>query len=159
GKRKRRTVYGATKAEVQERLRQLQTDAAAGRLSDVGTLTVGQYLQRWLTTKKPTVATHTFIPYERDCNRYLVPYLGGVQLANLPAVRGEKLYPAWAGAGVSPRMRRKAGPPLRVARPPPAPPLPLTPHTPAADVPKPRHEPEDMQVLDPDQVSRFLAAA
>src|SRR5262249_54540026 len=38
-------------------------------------------------------------------------------------------------------------------------PLRLIPHNPAADVPKPRHHPKEMQILDPDQVAKFLAAA
>jgi integrase len=159
GKRKRISVYGATKAEVQEKLRQLQTDAATGRLSDAGNLTVGQFLDRWLATTKPTVATHTFIPYERDCRLYLVPHLGGVKLAKLTALHVEKLYTDLTAAGVSSSMQRKAGTTLRVALQHAVHPLHLIPHNPAADVPKPRHEPEDMQVLDPEQVSRFLAAA
>src|SRR5581483_11189652 len=48
GKRKRRTVYGATKQEVVEKLDQLRGDARAGTLPDAGGLTVGQLLDRWL---------------------------------------------------------------------------------------------------------------
>jgi hypothetical protein len=46
GTRKRRVVYGATKLEVQEKLRQLQTEALTGTLSNAGRLTVGDYLER-----------------------------------------------------------------------------------------------------------------
>jgi integrase len=48
GKRRRKTVYGQTKAEVQEKLRRLHLDALTGNPSDTGRLSVGEYLQRWL---------------------------------------------------------------------------------------------------------------
>jgi integrase len=125
----------------------------------VGRLTVGEYLGQWLKAKKPTVATHTYLPYERDCNRYLTPHLGGVRLAKLTALHVQNLYAKLTEAGVSPSMQKKAGTTLRVALQHAVHPLRLIPHNPAADVPKPRHEPDEMQVLDPDQVSRFLSAA
>jgi integrase len=97
--------------------------------------------------------------FSRDCNRYLIPHLGGVKLAKLTALHVEQLYSVLAAGGVSASMRRKAGTTLRVALQHAVHPLHLIAHNPAADVPKHRHEPEDMQVLDPNQVSRFLMAA
>ncbi|MEO2089760.1 MAG: site-specific integrase, partial [Gemmataceae bacterium] len=44
GKRQQRSVYGKTKADVQEKLRKLQNDAAGGQLAEPASVTVGQYL-------------------------------------------------------------------------------------------------------------------
>jgi integrase len=159
GKRKRKTVYGQSKAEVQEKLRRLQAAASSGQINDAGRLTLAEYLPRWLEAKKPTVATHTYLPYERDCNLYLIPYLGGVQLAKLAALHVEQLYADLTRDGVSASMQRKAGTTLRVALQHAVYPLKLIPHNPASDVPKPRHRPDEMTALDPDQVGRLLAAA
>ena len=46
GKRRRRTVYGATKAEAQQKLREAQNSGAPV----VPRLTVGEWLDRWLET-------------------------------------------------------------------------------------------------------------
>jgi integrase len=159
GKRKRKTIYGTRKAEVQDKLRRLQTAAASGQLSEVGRLTIGEYLPRWLETKKPTVATHTHIAYERDCRLYLIPHLGGIHLAKISALHVEQLYADLTKAGVSASMQRKAGVTLRAALQHAVYPLKLIPHNPAADVPKPRHTPDEMTALDPEQVGRFLSAA
>src|SRR5262249_32473224 len=85
-------------------------------------------------------------------------YLGGIKLSKMTALHVQKLYADLAAAGVSPSMQRKAGVTLGVAlqravR------LRLIPHNVARDVPKPKHTPEEMQVLDPDQVQWFLAEA
>jgi integrase len=159
GKRKRKVVYGRMKGEVQEKLRELQNSAASGQITEPSKMKVGEYLPRWLESKKGTVATHTYLPYERDCNRYLIPHLGGVRLAELTALHVEKLYGDLGAAKVSPAMQRKAGTTLRTALQHAVHPLGLIRHNPAADVPKPRHTPEEMQVLDPDQVQQFLEAA
>lgn len=41
----RKTVYGASKAEVGEKLRKLQAEHDAGRLVDAEEITTGEYLQ------------------------------------------------------------------------------------------------------------------
>jgi integrase len=158
GKRKRRVLYGATKGEVQEKLRKLQTSVDNGRIPEPGALTVAQFLTRWLESIKPTVATHTYLPYERDCNRYLTPHLGGVKLDKLTALHVQKLYADLTAAGVSAAMQRKAGVTLGVAMQS-AVTLRLIPYNVARDVKKPRHTSEEMQVLDLDQAQRFLAEA
>jgi integrase len=119
---------------------------------------VGQLLRTWLAAIKPTVAGTTHVVYERDCKNALLPHLGGVKLAKLTALHVQKLYGDLATAGVSSCMQRKAGVTLGVAlqhaiR------LKLIPHNVARDVKKPRHVPEEMQVLDPAQVQLFLRVA
>jgi integrase len=159
GKRRRRKRTGSTKAEVLERLRKLQDQAESGHLPEVSQLTVKQYLDHWLELKKSKVAPATVQSYDRDCRLYLVPHLGRMQLSKLVPVHVERLYQDLTVAGVSAAMQRKAGVTLRVALQHAVYPGKLLVSNPAAAVKKPRHEPEEMQVLDPDQVVRFLDAA
>jgi integrase len=158
GKRKRRTVYGDTKQEVQEKLRKLQADAAGGMLCEVRQVTVRQYLERWLKSVKPTVQPNTFDPYQRHCNRHIIPKLGNHKMGQLAPVHVEGLYKDLMADGVSAALTRKVGTTLTIAlgeavR------LKVIPYNPAADIRKPKAEKPEMQVLDPDQVAVFLAEA
>src|SRR5262249_42756177 len=76
GKRRRKTVYGKTKAEVQEKLRETQTDLKQGVDISAGQITLAQWLTRWLVMVKPTVEPNTYGPYERHVRLHIVPLLG-----------------------------------------------------------------------------------
>lgn len=158
GKRKRRTVYGKSKADVQTKVRELQAMAETN-VADAGNVRVGEFLQRWLAMKIGTVQHHTYTPYADHVRRYLIPHLGQVKLAKLSSLHVEGLYTALTAAGVSAAMQRKAGTTLRCALQHAVHPLRLIPHNPAVAVKKPRHTAPEMQVLDPDQVQQLLAAA
>src|SRR5438270_13946661 len=76
GKRKRRVLYGASKAEVQEKLRQVQTDAVSGHLPEAGALTVKQWLERWLeNTARPHVQPKTHLRYEQLIRLRINPHI------------------------------------------------------------------------------------
>ena len=47
--RKRRTLYGKTRAEVAAKLAKALSDREDGLVFDAGTITVGEYLERWLS--------------------------------------------------------------------------------------------------------------
>src|SRR4051794_31576180 len=84
GKRRRPTVHGATKQEVQEALRKLQNDAGGGQLADAGRLTVKEYLNRWLeNTHRPKVQPTTWVGDDPKIRLRLIPHLGHVKLAKL----------------------------------------------------------------------------
>jgi integrase len=157
GKRKRRTVYGATKKEVQEKLSKLQRDGV-GALGEADRLTVGQYLGRWLGIVRPTVEPNTYAPYERHVRLHLTPHIGGVKLAKLAPLHVEQLYAMLAENGVSPALARKVGTTLTFAlgqavR------LHVLQHNPATEVRKPKAPKPDVQILEPGQVASFLKAA
>jgi hypothetical protein len=78
GKRRRRTIYGATKQNVQQKLRELQTAVDAGQIPEPSKLRVAEYLGRWLDAVAPTVATYTYRGYDRDVRLYLRPHLGAL---------------------------------------------------------------------------------
>jgi integrase len=159
GARKRRTVYGNTKAEVLEKLRKLQGQAARGTLPDSKNLTVGQFLDVWLAAVKPTVAPGTHATYEQHVRNLIKPLLGGVRIDTLKPLHVSSLYERLAASGFTTAMQRKAGITFRaamswavtVAR--------LIPHNPVRDVKMPAHRPAEVRALEPDQLAAFIAAA
>jgi integrase len=159
GKRKRRTVYGATKQEAQEKLRHLQGEADTGTLADAEKLTVGAYLQRWLdNTAKNTVRATTLERYEVLVRLHLKPILGGVRLGKLRAIHIEQCYAQMERDGSGAWTRKMAGTLLSNAlrhavR------LKLIAFNPAADVIKARPEEKEMLFLTEAQTRVFLAAA
>lgn len=159
GKRKRRTVYGATKQEVQEKLRKLQNEAATGQLADAGNLTVAQYLTRWLeNTARPKVQPKTHLRYEQLARLRITPTIGGVKLAKLTPLHVEQLFASLEREGVSARGRQMAGTMLHTAlrdavR------LRLIPHNPSSEIAKPKPRKAEMQVYNQEQALRFLDAA
>jgi integrase len=158
GKRKRRVVYGATKQEVQEKLRQLQHDASTGKLADAGSITVQEWLTTWLDMAKTRVQPKTHLRYEQIVRLRVSPHLGGTRLAKLAPVHVQQLFAALERAGVSPRGRQMAGTLLHKAlrdavR------LRLITTNPAAEVEKPKPGKPKMQVYDEEQARALLAAA
>jgi integrase len=157
GKRKRRFVAGGSKAEALDKLKRLVNSGAAP-VGDGDKLTLAEYLRTWLASIKPNVATHTYISYEQHCRNAIIPHLGGTRLPKLTALQIQGFYASMASAGRSAANQRKAGVTLGVAlqhavR------LKLIAHNVARDVPKPKHSPKEMQVLDPNQVQAFFAEA
>jgi integrase len=155
---KRRTVYGKTKAEVMEKLRQLHNDIASGISADVAHLTVGQWLTRWLELVKPTVEPNTYNPYERHVRLHITPYIGGLKLAKLTKSQIRGFYAALSEVGVSTALQRKVGTTLTIA-------LnqavndDLLQGNPAMKVRKPKAKKAEIVPLDPDQVTAFLTVA
>jgi integrase len=85
--RRRMSFYGATAEEANNKKFQALADQAKGILfSDPGRLTVGEYLQRWLTdTSRYQVSEGTFERYERTCRNHLLPFFGRLRLRDLTA--------------------------------------------------------------------------
>jgi integrase len=157
GRRKRRKVYGATKREVIDKLRKLQMKSPL--LGDAGSLTTGEYVQRWLdNTAKSKVRPTTWGRYEELVRLHILPHLGGIKLAKLEAMHVEQFYADLVRAKASTWTQRMAGTLLTNAlrhavR------LKLIPFNPAADIPKPRPPEREMQTLDAAQVKQFHEAA
>jgi hypothetical protein len=83
---KQRTVYGKTRKEVSKKL----TDAMAGRdkglVFDSKSLTVGEFLKRWLTdVVRPSKAHRTHAAHRQQVETHVIPVLGRVKLSALRA--------------------------------------------------------------------------
>jgi integrase len=159
GKRRRRTVYGKTKQEVQESLRKLQSDYATGKLADATKMPVGEYLQRWLehTVAERARAT-TLERYEQLVRLHLEPLLGHVALSALRPIHVEGALSTLKVQGVGARTRQHAATVLKAAlahaqR------LQMVPNNAATAVAKPRPQEREMQSLTPEQARALLDCA
>lgn len=83
GKRKQRWASGKTKKEVQEKLLEIQHQFNAGMYMDETTVTLGEYLKRWLKEyAQHNVAETTYASYV-DGVKNLTEHLGNIKLCQL----------------------------------------------------------------------------
>lgn len=84
GKRKRKSYYGATQAEVKAKLLTARQTVKEGRSLPNERRTVGDFLAWWLSdVMDGTVRPTTLDGYRYILNRYVVPAIGGKSIANL----------------------------------------------------------------------------
>jgi integrase len=80
------------------------TDADRGFVFDGGTLTLDDYLTRWLKDSvENTVRRSTFAQYESVVNRHLIPALGRLKLKSITPAHARSLYREKLDCGLSPR--------------------------------------------------------
>jgi integrase len=105
---KRRYVSGETKGETRATLNKARADAAGGLVFHAGTLTLGEYLERWLSDcLQPLVSSakmehSTFIRYKGIVENNISPVLGHKKLRDLTRAEVRALYSA-KGKELSPR--------------------------------------------------------
>ncbi len=91
--RKRKTLYGKTRAEVSEKLTKAMADRDVGIVYDAGKLTVGEYLERWLADSvKGSVKEATYANYSHFARKHICPALGCVKLKNLTPAHVRSFY-------------------------------------------------------------------
>ena len=156
---KRKTLYGKTRREVDEKLTAAKADRDRGLLFDADSLTVGRYLERWLADSvRDTVKAITYETYERLMRLHLVPTLGRVKLKNLTPTHVRGLYREKLDSGLSPSSVQRIHALLHKA---------LTqavndgliPRNATDPVKPPRQSRKEMKTLTPEQAHVFLEAA
>jgi integrase len=159
GKRKRRTLFGESKQDVQDKLRKVANDVAHQRDIEPQRIKLGEYLDRWLKdAAKPRVRETTFANYERVVKNHIKPHLGGVPLAKLTAFQIHGMYSSLNQAGKSAETIRLTHAVLHRAlkqavrwR--------LIPFNMAADVDRPRVDKAGISPFTAEQVNTLLRAA
>lgn len=154
GKRRRRTVYGKTKKEVQDKLRAM---GLSGSSIDAVSMTLETLLVRWLDSKETTVAPNTHANYKWLVEKQVKPRMGRMRLSSIAPLHVEAFYNEMAKDGASPRMRQLAGIVLSNAltyavR------MKLIPHNPAREIPKPRSVRRELFCWTAEQAAKFLEA-
>jgi len=90
--RHRETVEG-TKADAQRRLREILSQVDAGIYVPPSKLTVGQYLERWADTYAALhTSPRTATSYKAELRRHIIPALGGMSLSALRPHHLEAYY-------------------------------------------------------------------
>jgi integrase len=90
---KRHEVSAKTRTETEQKLRQAMTDADRGLTFDAGSLTLSDYLDRWLNDSvRDTVRDTTFERYEQIVRVHIKPALGRVKLKDLTPTHVRAMY-------------------------------------------------------------------
>ncbi len=100
--RKRKTLYGKTRKEVQEKLRTALYEQKQGLLATGPRETVKHYLEYWLEeVHKPTIRISTYVRYQEIIQLHILPSIGHLQLQNLSPRHIQALYAKKVKEGLS----------------------------------------------------------
>lgn len=83
GKQKRKSIYGASEAEVAKKMRQIATQLDEGTYKEPSKLTVGQWLDIWHKEYLGNVKPLTVNQYDVIIRNQIKPHLGAVKLVSL----------------------------------------------------------------------------
>lgn len=97
----RKTVYGKTRKEAQEKIEELKRLASQGLAQLDEKQTVEQYLATWLELKRPQLKASTLRPYRNDIELRLIPHLGKLPLTKLSAQHLQLMYARLIESGTS----------------------------------------------------------
>jgi len=93
GKLKRRTFYGKTRKEVQEKLDTVKAEVKTGTYIEQNKVTFGDWITRWLELYvKPTVKMSTFSKYRINVDTHAIPKLGEFELQRLTTDQIQEFY-------------------------------------------------------------------
>ncbi len=101
---KRKTFYGKTRKEVQEKLMKALHEQQQGMLAMGPQQTMRHYLEHWLeNVHKPTIRLSTYSRYCKMLNTHIFPALGHIQVQKLSAQHLQALYASKLKQGLSPK--------------------------------------------------------
>jgi integrase len=116
GQRRRRSVYGKTKGEVQQKIRALLSDQEQGVNLAAPRQTVAQFLAYWLEeVVERSTRPKTFQSYEQVVRCYHVPHIGHIQLDKLTPGHVQRMINTLSDTDLSARTVRYALTVLRIA--------------------------------------------
>ena len=156
---KYRYIYGKTRQKVAEKLTKAMADRDGGLVFDARTMTLGGYLDPWLSDSvRDTVRQNTFDDYAYIVRKHIKPTLGRVKLKNLTPAHVRGLYREKLDSGLSNRtvnyihvtLHKALKQAVNDA---------LIPRNVTDAVKAPRPVKKEVQALDQDQVRIFLEAA
>ena len=102
GKRKRKPIYGKTRAEVAHKLTTALKAKQDGLPLTGERQTVAAYLTTWLESVRPSVRARTWTRYEQTLRVHALPALGKLPLGKLGPQDLQQLYAARLAAGSAP---------------------------------------------------------
>ncbi len=159
GKRKRKSFYGSTRREVQQKLIAALRDRQTGLPGGYDDRqTVEQFLNHWLENSvKPSVRPKTYTSYAQLVRLHLAPELGRIRLTKLSPQDVQRFINRKLVSGLSPRtveycravLRRALNQAVRWG---------YVPRNVATLVDAPRSERPDPEPLTPEEVRAFLEA-
>jgi integrase len=107
GKRRRKSVYGKTRAEAARKLAEAQNQQQAGMLVEDERMTVEQFIDTWLKAVKDSVKHSTWRRYDSLLRVHAKPTIGKLRLARLKPLHLKQMYAARLEAGLAPSTVRQ----------------------------------------------------
>lgn len=83
GEKKKKTVYGKTVREVDDKIAELRSSSNKGVVVDDRSTTLAELARRWLSRKEIEVEANTYAGYENCVNVHIVPKIGDTRLKDL----------------------------------------------------------------------------
>jgi integrase len=100
---RRKTYYGKTRKEVQEKLNAALHEQRQGTLATGKQQTMSHYLKYWLEeVHKPTIRLSSYDKYRKLLDRHILPELGHLQVQKLSAQQVQAFYTRKLEEGLSP---------------------------------------------------------
>ena len=100
--RQRKSFYGETRKEVQEKLRVALHEQKQGLLATGPQQTVKQYLEQWLEqVHKPAIREGSYVTYHSVLNKHVYPAIGHIPLQKLTPQQLQALYASVTEKGLS----------------------------------------------------------
>ena len=159
GKRKSKSFYGDSEAEVSAKLLEARSNYSKGLPVATGPQTVGQYLDHWLeNTLRPNAKPRSYESFSAITRLHIKPNLGNIQLLKLAPQHIQKLLGDKTNAGLSAQTVTNIRTVLRSALTQ-AMKWGLVSRNVAALVDAPRIPHKDIKPLGPDDARALLAAA
>jgi integrase len=152
-------IYGKTRAEVAEMLAKAISDRFSGLTFDAGSLTLGEFLDRWLSDSvRDTVRQRTYERHEELVRLHIRPSLGRLKLKVLTPAHVQGFYRDRLDTGLSPATVQKIHVVLHKALDQ-AVKWNLIPRNVTDAVNAPRPAPKEMRPLAPDEARKLLEMA
>lgn len=158
GRRRRKSVYGATRSAVATKLQRLLRAVEQGHVVSDERQTVAHFLQLWLDHKKVRLRPRAWLTYEQAVRLHLVPGLGKIPLARLKVDAVEAWFDRHQAHGATARTIRYARGVFRIALNK-ALKAGLVAQNAAALADPPTHVPRKIQPLTPEDARRLLDVA
>ncbi len=92
GKQIQKSVYGTTQKEVRQKLSKATTEIDEGTYFEPAKMTVGQWMETWLSEYTDDKKYLTVRHYKAQCAAHIKPCLGAVKLADLTPPIIQKFY-------------------------------------------------------------------
>ena len=159
GRRRRKSFYGGTRREVQQKLASAQRSVQDGLPVPSDRLTMGQFLARWLEdVARPNLRPRVFVRYRELLTLHAIPTLGNRSLAKVAPDDLQALYSRKLEEGLAPRtvghlhrvLHRALADAVRWGR---------VGRNVCDVVRPPKVQAQEVRALSPDEARQFLAAA
>ena len=94
GKQIQRSVYGKTKKETAQKLREIIADVDSGLLVESGSMTVGEWVEIWINQYANNIKELSMSTYRAHIRNHIAPKLGDIKLSNLKTRDIQMMYNA-----------------------------------------------------------------